>query len=100
MEFAKKDVVRWWANHEETEDCLRTERSFSQALPLTEKRPVFSYAHFEGALVTLKAGIITADGRNLYKTKKSSILAETRDLGKKAEVDIARLLVEQHAQSV
>jgi hydroxymethylbilane synthase len=100
MEFGKKDIVRWWVNQEETEDCLRTERAFLQELPAAEKRPAFSYAHFEGALITLKAGIITPNGRDVFKTKKSAILAEAKELGKKTSLDIAQLLVEHHAQSV
>jgi hydroxymethylbilane synthase len=100
MPFDKKEVIRWWVNHEETEDCIRAERSFLKSLPPTETRPVFSYAQSEGALITLKAGIISPDGHAVFKSKKTAILSEIRDLGKKAALEIAQLLVEHQAQSV
>jgi hydroxymethylbilane synthase len=88
LSFDKKEVIQRWVNHEETEDCIRTERSFSKTLNRGYNIPVFGYAQYEGNLITLKAGIISLDGKHLVKTKRSSTLAESKELGKKVALEV------------
>lgn len=88
LSFDKKDVVQRWVNHEETEDCVRTERSFLRTLEGGCSIPAFGYAHFEGNLITLKAGIISLDGKRVIKIKKSATVAESRELGKKVALEV------------
>jgi hydroxymethylbilane synthase len=88
LSFDKKEVIQRWVNHEETEDCIRTERSFSKTLNRGYNIPVFGYAQYEGNLITLKAGIISLDGRHVVKTKRSSTVAESKELGKKVAMEV------------
>lgn len=88
LSFDKKEVIQRWVNHEETEDCIRTERSFSKTLNRGYNIPVFGYAQYEGNLITLKAGIISLDGRKVVKTKRSSTVAESKELGKKVAMEV------------
>lgn len=88
LSFDKKEVIQRWVNHEETEDCIRTERSFSKALDNHYDIPAFGYAQFEGSLVTLKAGIISLDGKQVVKIKHSSTIAESKELGKKVAMEV------------
>lgn len=88
LSFDKKEVIQRWVNHEETEDCIRTERSFSKTLNRGYNIPVFGYAQYEGNLITLKAGIISLDGKHVVKTKRSSTVAESKELGKKVAMEV------------
>ena len=88
LSFDKKEVIQRWVNHEETEDCIRTERSFSKALNKGYNIPVFGYAQYEGNLITLKAGIISMDGKQVVKIKRSSTLSESKELGKKVALEV------------
>lgn len=82
LPFEKKEVVQRWVNHVETENCLRTERAFLKTLEGGCSIPSFGYACMEGPLVTLKAGIISLDGQELIKIKRSATVEEGKDLGK------------------
>jgi len=88
LSFDKKEVIQRWVNHEETEDCVRTERSFSKTLNRGYNIPVFGYAQYEGNLITLKAGIISLDGKQVVKTKRSATVAESKELGKKVAMEV------------
>jgi hydroxymethylbilane synthase len=88
LSFEKKDVIQRWVNDEETEDCIRTERSFSKTLNRGYNIPIFGYAQYEGNLITLKAGIISLDGKQVIKTKRSSTVAESKELGKKVALEV------------
>jgi len=88
LAFDKKEVIQRWVNHDETEDCIRTERSFSKTLNRGYNIPVFGYAQYEGNLITLKAGIISLDGKQVVKTKRSSTVAESKELGKKVAIEV------------
>ena len=87
LSFDKKEIIQRWVNHEETEDCIRTERSFSKTLN-HGNIPAFGYAQYEGNLITLKAGIISLDGKQVVKTKRSSTVAESKELGKKVAREV------------
>lgn len=82
LSFEKKEVLQKWVNHAPTEYCLRTERAFLKTLEGGCSIPSFGYAFLEGNMVTLKAGIISLDGREVIKLKKSAPAAEGRELGK------------------
>jgi hydroxymethylbilane synthase len=88
LSFDKKEVIQRWVNHEETEDCIRTERSFLKTMNGGCSIPTFGYAHFEGSLITLKAGIISLDGQQVVKTKRSSTRAESKELGKRVALEV------------
>lgn len=88
LSFEKKEILQRWVNHEETEDCIRTERSFLKTMNGGCSIPTFGYAHFEGSLITLKAGIISLDGQQVVKTKRSSTIAESKELGKRVALEV------------
>jgi hydroxymethylbilane synthase len=88
LAFDKKEILQRWVNHEETEDCIRTERAFLKTMNGGCSIPTFGYAHFEGSLITLKAGIISLDGQQVVKTKRSSTIAESKELGKRVAIEV------------
>jgi hydroxymethylbilane synthase len=63
LSFSKKEIISRWVNHPETENCVRAERSFLKTLQGGCSIPAFGYAHYEGNMITLKAGIISLDGK-------------------------------------
>lgn len=82
LSFEKKEVITRWVNHPATEDCIRAERAFLKTLEGGCSIPSFGYAWMEGPLITLKAGIISLDGRELIKIKRSSSVEDGKELGK------------------
>lgn len=82
LSFDKKEVIARWVNHPETEDCIRAERAFLKTLEGGCSIPSFGYAWLEGNMVTLKAGIISLDGTQIVKVKKSAPIEEAKELGK------------------
>lgn len=88
LAFDKKEIIQRWVNHNETEDCIRTERSFLKTLQGGCSIPAFGYAYFESNFITLKAGIISLDGKHVVKTKRSSTVAESKELGKKVAHEV------------
>jgi len=79
--FEKKKIVQDWVNHPETEDCVRAERAFLRTLQGGCSIPAFGYAHYENNLITLKAGIISLDGKQIVKVKRSAPVTELKELG-------------------
>lgn len=88
LSFDKKEILQRWVNHEETEDCIRTERSFLKTIQNGQSIHAFGYAHFEGNLITLKAGLISANGKQVIKVKRSSTIAECKEMGKKVAQEV------------
>lgn len=88
LAFDKKEVIQRWVNHEETEDCIRSERSFLKKLNKGYNIPAFGFAQYEGNLITLKAGVISLDGQHVVKAKRSSTVAESKELGKKVAQEV------------
>lgn len=88
LSFDRKEIIQRWVNHEETEDCIRTERSFLKTIQDPRHIPVFAYAHFEGNLVTLKAGLVSPDGKRVIKAKRSSTVAGCKEMGKKVAEEV------------
>lgn len=83
LSFEKKEIIQRWVNHVETEDCIRAERAFLKTLEGGCSIPSFGYAWMEGDLVTLKAGIISLDGQEVIKIKKSASAENGKELGKR-----------------
>ena len=81
LSFLKKEIIARWVNHEETEDCIRAERAFLKTLQGGCSIPAFGYAHYEGALITLKGGIISLDGQRIVKAKRSGSPSDGKELG-------------------
>lgn len=88
LSFEKKEILQRWVNHEETEDCIRTERSFLKTIQNGHQVPAFGYAHFEGNLITLKAGLISPNGKHVIKAKRSSTIAGCKEMGKKVAQEV------------
>lgn len=82
LSFEKKKVVGQWVNHPVTEICIRAERAFLKTLEGGCSIPSFGYAWMEGSLLTLKAGIISLDGQELIKIKRSCAPEEGKEAGK------------------
>jgi hydroxymethylbilane synthase len=81
LNFDKKKIIQDWVNHSLTEDCVRTERAFLKTLQGGCSIPAFGYAHFEGAMITMKGGIISLDGKRIVKAKRTAPATEGRELG-------------------
>jgi hydroxymethylbilane synthase len=81
LNFGKKEILERWVNHPETEACIRAERSFLKTIQGGCSIPVFGYAHLDGPLVTLKGGIISLDGQQVIKVKRSSSVEDVKELG-------------------
>ena len=90
LSFTKKQIVSHWVNHTETEDCIRAERSFLKTLQGGCSIPAFGYAHYEGNMITLKAGIISLDGRRIVKVKRSALPEEVRELGESVAREVLK----------
>ncbi|HEY0744555.1 MAG TPA: hydroxymethylbilane synthase [Chryseosolibacter sp.] len=82
LSFDKKEILERWVNHAPTELCIRAERAFLKTLEGGCSIPSFGYAWLEGTNVTLKAGIISLDGKNIVKVKRSAPAEDGKDLGK------------------
>ncbi len=81
LSFSKKEIIERWVNHKETEACIRAERAFLKTIQGGCSIPVFGYAHLEGALITLKGGIISLDGAQVIKVKRSGPVEDVKELG-------------------
>jgi hydroxymethylbilane synthase len=90
LSYDKKQILENWVNHTETEDCIRTERAFLKTLHGGCSIPAFGYAHYEGNLITLKAGIISLDGQRIIKSKHSSTPDQSKELGEKVAAEVLK----------
>ncbi len=90
MDFRKKEIISHWVNHGPTEDCVRVERAFLATLQGGCSIPTFGYAHWEDNLITLKAGIISLDGSQVVKVKKTGSPEEPRQLGESVGQEVLR----------
>jgi hydroxymethylbilane synthase len=81
LDFEKKKVIQDWVNHSQTDDCLRTERAFLKTLQGGCSIPAFGYAHFDGAMITMKGGIISLDGKKIVKAKRTAPAIDFKELG-------------------
>jgi hydroxymethylbilane synthase len=90
LTYDKKQVLERWVNHPETEDCIRTERAFLKTLHGGCSIPAFGYAHYEGNLITLKAGIISLDGQRIIKSKHSASPLQNKELGERVAGEVLK----------
>ncbi len=81
LSFPKKEIIARWVNHPETENCIRAERSFLKTLQGGCSIPAFGYAQYDGALITLKGGIISLDGERIVKAKQTASPEDVKELG-------------------
>jgi hydroxymethylbilane synthase len=81
LSFSKKEILERWVNHKETEACIRAERAFLKSMQGGCSVPVFGYAHLDGILITLKGGIISLDGQQVIKVKRSGPVEDVKELG-------------------
>jgi hydroxymethylbilane synthase len=88
LHFVKKEILQRWVNHSQTEICIRAERSFLKAMHGGCSVPVFGYAHFEGPLVTLKGGVISLDGQQVIKSKRSGTVEDVKELGESVAQEV------------
>jgi hydroxymethylbilane synthase len=88
LSFNKKEIIERWVNHQETETCIRAERSFLKTMKGGCSIPVFGYAHLEGSLVTLKGGIISLDGQKVIKAKRTAAVENVKELGEAVAYEV------------
>jgi hydroxymethylbilane synthase len=90
LSFQKKEILARWVNHPPTEDCVRAERAFLRTLQGGCSIPSFGYAHWDENLITLKAGIISLDGRDVVKIKRTGSPEDLRELGELVGEEVLR----------
>jgi hydroxymethylbilane synthase len=90
LSFDKKQVITRWVNDKKTEGCIRTERAYLKKLHGGCSIPAFGYAHYDGELITLKAGIISLDGQRVVKVKRSGPPEEHKELGELVAREVLR----------
>jgi hydroxymethylbilane synthase len=95
LAFEKKEILDRWVNHPETAVCVRAERAFLKTLHGGCSIPAFGYAHFEGDLISLKAGLISLDGQRVIKVKRSSVPEEVKELGEMVANEVLNIGGEQ-----
>lgn len=88
LDFAKKSAITQWVNDPTTEICVRAERAFLKTMQGGCSIPAFGYARADGDLITLKAGIISLDGKRIVKVKQSATLADAKEVGHAVAVDV------------
>lgn len=88
LDFKKKEVIEQWVNHPATEVCIRAERAFLKTLEGGCSIPSFGYAWHENQHLTLKAGIISLDGKKVVKIKHSGPLEEAKELGHRVATEV------------
>ena len=88
LSFDKKEIIERWVNHPLTEACIRAERAFLKTLEGGCSIPSFGYAWMEGNTITLKAGIISLDGHQVVKIKRSAPVEEGKQLGKAIATEV------------
>jgi hydroxymethylbilane synthase len=90
LSFDKKEIIQRWVNHPITENCIRTERAFLKKLQGGCSIPSFGYAHYDGDLITLKGGIISLDGQQVVKVKRSASPEDAKELGESVASEVLR----------
>lgn len=96
LSFDKKEVIYRWVNDLESEECIRAERSFLQAINGGCSIPAFGFAQNDESVISLKAGIISLDGKRLVKVKRSASASENKELGKR----VAHEVLEQGGKEI
>ncbi|HEY9046369.1 MAG TPA: hydroxymethylbilane synthase [Ohtaekwangia sp.] len=95
LSFEKKEIIARWVNHPQTEICIRAERAFLKTLHGGCSIPAFGYAHLDGDIISLKAGIISLDGQRVVKVKRSGTPEEVKELGEAVANEVLTIGGEQ-----
>lgn len=95
LAFDKKEILERWVNHPPTENCIRAERAFLKTLHGGCSIPAFGYAHYEGDLISLKAGLISLDGKRVVKVKQVGVAEDVKELGEKVANEVLSIGGEQ-----
>ena len=90
LSFSKKEIIERWVNHKETEACIRAERAFLKAIQGGCSVPVFGYAYLDGPLITLKGGIISLDGQQVIKVKRTGTVEDVKELGESVAHEVLK----------
>ncbi len=90
LSFSKKEIIERWVNHKETEACIRAERAFLKTIQGGCSVPVFGYAYLDGSLITLKGGIISLDGQQVIKVKRTGIVEDVKELGESVANEVLK----------
>jgi hydroxymethylbilane synthase len=86
--FGWKATLQQLLHHEWSANCVRAEYAFLKALPVNSRSYTFAYAHEEGKLITLKAGVIDPSGQQLIKIKQTASPENARELGEKVALEV------------
>ncbi len=78
----KKDKLRSLLNHEDTEICLKAERSFLRTLEGGCSIPVYGYANLiEGGNVYMRVGLVAPDGSRMLRENQTVKVGDSEELG-------------------
>ena len=81
LDQEKKTIVRKAVNHELSEKCLVAERSFLKKMDGGCSIPVFGLATIKNDVLTLKAGIISLDGKTTIEKSCCSTINAAPQVG-------------------
>jgi len=92
----KKAVLKNLLNHVPTETCLRAERAFLNRLHGGCSVPVFGLATLNEDEITITGGIISLDGKEMIRRKKTGVASSAEELG----YELADELIEAGADRI
>jgi len=84
----KKALIKESVNHKPTEYRLLCERAFLRKLEGGCSIPVFGLAELNDSEVTLKAGIVSLDGKEIIVQSKSGLIEDGEKIGHDLAVEI------------
>ena len=84
----KKSAIRKLVNHSETEKCLLAERAFLHKLQGGCSIPVFALAEIKNNAIEINGGVISLDGKELVKEKKTGSIDAPEQLGKELAEEV------------
>src|SRR5690606_12232275 len=88
LDYEKKAAITQWVNDPTPESLARTEPALLTTIEGGCSIPVCGYARAKGDIVTLKAGIISLDGKRVVKVKRSAPASEAKELGRGVAADV------------
>jgi len=81
LDAVKRDKIRAILNHNETEICLKAERSFLKTMDGGCSVPVFCIASLEGDNIHINGGVISLDGLKEIRRQKTGSINNPLKLG-------------------
>jgi hydroxymethylbilane synthase len=88
LEPALAELIKQAINHQTTEICLRTERSFLKTLQGGCSIPSFALAKLENNILSIRAGLISLNGKDLLEATAQGTTADAEKLGKQVAEQI------------